>query len=141
MGLPGKRLEAYLDIIGVNEYCGWYTPDFEKLPEMLRNSDPDKPVIITEFGADALAGCHGSREDKGTEECQEDVYEKQTETLGKIPYVRGMTPWILFDFRCPRRTSVLQKYYNRKGLLSEDKTYRKPAFYVLQRFYRTKEKE
>lgn len=135
------RLEAYLDIIGVNEYCGWYTPDFEKLPEMLRNSDPDKPVIITEFGADALAGCHGSREDKGTEECQEDVYEKQTETLGKIPYVRGMTPWILFDFRCPRRTSVLQKYYNRKGLLSEDKAYRKPAFYVLQRFYRGMEKE
>ena len=46
-----------------------------------------------------------------------------------------MTPWILFDFRCPRRTSLIQKYYNRKGLLSEDKKYRKPAFYVLQKFY------
>ena len=47
-----------------------------------------------------------------------------------------MTPWILYDFRCPRRTSLIQGYYNRKGLLSPDKTYRKPAFYTLQAFYR-----
>ena len=46
-----------------------------------------------------------------------------------------MTPWILYDFRCPRRTNFLQKYYNRKGLLNEDKTYRKPAFDVLKKFY------
>ena len=64
-----------------------------------------------------------------------DVYEKQTETIRTIPYVKGMTPWILYDFRCPRRTSMIQDYYNRKGLLSPDKTYRKPAFYVLQKFY------
>lgn len=129
------RLAEYLDVIGVNEYCGWYTPDFEKLPELMANSDPDKPVIITEFGADALEGHHGTSEDKGTEECQKYVYEKQTEVLGNIPYIRGMTPWILYDFRCPRRTSSIQNYYNRKGLLSETKKYRKPAFYVLQKFY------
>ncbi|MCR5255019.1 MAG: glycoside hydrolase family 2 [Acetatifactor sp.] len=130
------RLADYLDVIGINEYCGWYTPDFSKLPELMENSDPDKPVIITEFGADAMRGHHGSISDKGTEECQAYVYEKQIETLSKIDYIKGMTPWILYDFRCPRRTSVIQGYYNRKGLLSEDKTYRKPAFYVLQKFYR-----
>ena len=64
-----------------------------------------------------------------------DVYEKQIATLRNIDYIKGMTPWILYDFRCPRRTSLIQKYYNRKGLLSEDKKYRKPAFYVLQKFY------
>ena len=57
------------------------------------------------------------------------------ETLRGIDYVRGMTPWILYDFRCPRRTSVIQGYYNRKGLLNPEKTYKKPAFYVLQRYY------
>ena len=129
------RLADSLDVIGINEYCGWYTPDFSKLPELMKNSDPDKPVIITEFGADALAGHHGSDEDKGTEECQKYVYERQIEVLRDIDYVKGMTPWILYDFRCPRRSSFIQKYYNRKGLLSEDKTYRKPAFYVLQEFY------
>lgn len=130
------RLIPSLDIIGINEYCGWYTPDFEKLPQLLANSDPDKPVIITEFGADALAGHHGTETDKGTEECQAYVYECQIATLRKIDYVKGMTPWILYDFRCPRRTSIIQKYYNRKGLCSADKKYKKLAFYVLQRFYK-----
>ncbi len=131
------RLAEKLDVIGINEYYGWYDPDFSRLPQLFENSDPDKPVIITEFGADALRGLHGSPEDKGTEECQKAVYEKQTEVLAAIPYVRGMTPWILYDFRCPRRTSVRQGYYNRKGLLDEGKEYRKPAFYVLQSFYRS----
>ena len=105
----GCRLTDYLDVIGLNEYCGWYTPDFEKLPQLLANSRPEKPVIITEFGADALPGHHGTGSDKGTEECQAYVYERQIETLRDIDYVKGMTPWILYDFRCPRRTSLDRK--------------------------------
>lgn len=135
------RLADYLDVIGLNEYCGWYTPDFAALPALLENSRPDKPVIVTEFGADALAGHHGTISDKGTEECQAYVYERQVAALGQIPYIKGMTPWILYDFRCPRRSSSIQKYYNTKGLLTTDKSYRKPAFYVLQEFYRKKAAE
>ncbi|MBR6477703.1 MAG: glycoside hydrolase family 2, partial [Lachnospiraceae bacterium] len=119
------RLAEYLDVIGINEYYGWYAPDFSRLPQMFENSHPEKPVIITEFGADAMTGHHGAEDEKGTEECQRHIYEMQVEVLGKVEYVKGMTPWILYDFRCPRRTSSIQKYYNRKGLLSEDKTYRK----------------
>ncbi|WP_026508794.1 glycoside hydrolase family 2 protein [Butyrivibrio sp. MC2013] len=130
------RLADHLDLIGINEYCGWYTPDFNLLPGIMKNSSPDKPVIITEFGADALTGYHGKVDEKGCEECQADVYEKQTSLLETVSFVKGMTPWILYDFRCPRRTSYIQKYYNRKGLLNEDKTYKKPAFYVLQNFYK-----
>ncbi|MDO4306192.1 MAG: glycoside hydrolase family 2 TIM barrel-domain containing protein [Eubacteriales bacterium] len=130
------RLGDYLDIIGINEYCGWYIPDFDTLPQILENSAPDKPVIITEFGADARAGHRGTIYDKGSEDCQAEIYRKQVETLEKIPYVKGMTPWILYDFRCPRRLSVLQNYYNLKGLCSADKKYKKMAFYVLQDFYK-----
>ncbi|MBR3515615.1 MAG: glycoside hydrolase family 2 [Lachnospiraceae bacterium] len=130
------RLADSLDIIGINEYCGWYSPDFERLPALLQNSDPEKPVIITEFGADAMRGNQGDPEKKGTEEYQAAVYERQMDTLLKIGYIKGISPWILYDFRCPRRTSSIQKYYNRKGLLDETKTYRKPAFYVLQKYYR-----
>ncbi len=129
------RLEQHLDIIGLNEYCGWYTADLKMLPALFANSKPQKPVIVTEFGADAYVGLHGTVTDKGTEECQAFVYEKQIETIRNISYIKGMTPWILYDFRCPRRTSVNQKYYNTKGLLSADKKYRKQAFYVLQNFY------
>lgn len=130
------RLEQYLDVIGLNEYCGWYTAEWSMLPELFRNSDPKKPVIITEFGADALPGHRGTITDKGTEDCQAYVYKKQIENIRCNSYIRGMTPWILHDFRCPRRTSWLQNYYNTKGLLSADKKHRKLAFYVLQAFYK-----
>lgn len=128
------RLEQYLDIIGLNEYCGWYAADFRTLPALFENSDPKKPVIITEFGADAMAGNRGTVTDKGTEDCQAFVYEKQIENIRKISYIKGMTPWILRDFRCPRRTAVTQKYYNTKGLVSASGK-RKMAFGVLRDFY------
>ncbi len=130
------RLADRLDIIGVNEYYGWYDPDFSKLPQIFANSQPTKPVIITEFGADAVAGRRGDAGELFTEDRQLAVYDKQIEVLGAIPYVRGTTPWILYDFRCPRRVNVSQGYYNRKGLLSADKTHRKLAFTAMQAWYR-----
>lgn len=98
------------------------------------NSNPSKPVIITKFGADAMAGHRGTITDKGTEDCQAYVYERQTDEIAKISYFKGMSPWILRDFRCPRRTASTQKYYNTKGLVSADGR-KKKAFYVLKNFY------
>lgn len=134
------RLADKLDIIGQNEYLGWYSPNFDDLPKLFENSNPSKPVIITECGADAMPGYHGTIEEKGTEECQAYVYEKQIEVIKTIPYIKGMSPWILFDFRCPRRTSSIQLYYNRKGLCTSDRAYKKPAFEVLRKFYEEFEK-
>jgi beta-glucuronidase len=129
------RLAESLDIIGLNEYFGWYDPDYEKLPALFRNSNPDKPVFITEFGGGALAGHRGTVEEFFTEDRQRYIYERQIETFRTIPYLQGVSPWILFDFRCPRRTNAFQRGYNRKGLLAEDKRTRKAAFDVLQAFY------
>ncbi len=130
------RLADHLDIIGINEYIGWYTRDFSMLPDLFKNSKPDKPVIITEFGAGAVAEHHGSAEDLFTEENQKFVYQKQVETFREIPYIAGTTPWILYDFRSPKRTNRFQKGYNRKGLLSADKKKKKLAFFVMRDFYR-----
>ncbi|TVX98599.1 glycoside hydrolase family 2 protein [Cohnella terricola] len=130
------RLADELDIIGANEYYGWYQPNFDNLVKLFENSKPIKPVIITEFGADAKAGHRGTVDEKGTEDCQHEIYRKQVEVFNRIPYVKGTSPWILYDFRCPRRLHpITQNYYNTKGLLSEDKSYKKLAFYVMQHFY------
>lgn len=131
------RLAEHLDIIGINEYFGWYDPDFSKLVKLFENSRPEKPVIITEFGADARAGARGTVHDLCTEDCQAEVYRKQVEVFGRIPYVKGTCPWILFDFRSPRRLHELQDSYNIKGLLSSDRKSKKPAFAIMQEFYRT----
>jgi len=131
------RLADKLDILGINEYFGWYEPDFSKLPRLFANSRPTKPVVICEFGADAVAGRRGQDTELFTEDQQLAVYRQQIATLSAIPYIKGTTPWILYDFRCPRRTNLYQGYYNRKGLLSADKTQRKPAFTAMQQWYRS----
>jgi beta-glucuronidase len=132
------RLANFLDIIGVNEYYGWYDPDFTKLSKIFYNSNPDKPIIVTEFGADATAHARGTIDDLGTEDCQLNIYKKQISVLGEIPYIKGMTPWLLYDFRSPRRINNLQRGYNVKGLLSEDKKYKKPSYFLMKKFYETK---
>jgi len=129
------RLIDKLDIIGINEYYGWYEPDFSKLPRLFANSAPTKPVIISEFGADAVAGRRGSPDEMFTEDHQLAIYQEQISVLSTIPYIKGVSPWILYDFRCPRRIHILQGYYNRKGLLSADKSVRKLAFSAMQEWY------
>jgi beta-glucuronidase len=129
------RLAEFLDVIGINEYYGWYDPDFEKLPKILSDSKPEKPVLICEFGADARLGQRGTVDELWTEDKQKYIYEKQVETFKKCPYIAGTTPWILYDFRCPRRLNRYQEGFNRKGLIDAQRKARKPAFYVMQEFY------
>ena len=135
------RLTAFLDVIGLNEYYGWYNPNFEEMIQLGANSNPEKPVIISETGADALAGYHSSKSDLFSEEYMEEVYKKQVAHLRDLKYVKGISPWILYDFRAERRYNRYQQGYNRKGLIASDKKTRKLAFYVLQRFYREKMEE
>jgi beta-glucuronidase len=132
------RLAEFLDVIGINEYYGWYDPDFEKLPKILSDSKPEKPALICEFGADARLGQRGTGDELWTEDKQKYIYEEQVETFKKCPYIAGTTPWILYDFRCPRRLNRYQEGFNRKGLIDTQRKERKPAFYVMQKFYAEK---
>jgi len=130
------RLTAELDVIGINEYYGWYDPDFGELAAIGRNSSPGKPVIVTETGGDALSGLHGAETVLTTEEHQAWIYRNQIATLHGIPFVRGMAPWVLYDFRSLRRQNSHQRGYNIKGLIARDKRTKKAAFATLQAFYR-----
>jgi beta-glucuronidase len=125
-----------IDLVSFNEYAGWYwggTP--KKIPAYNFNIKYTKPVVITEFGGDALGGFHGDEDTRWTEEYQEALYKNQIILLGKIQGLRGMTPWILADFRSPRRPHpIYQKFWNRKGLISEDGK-KKKAFFVLKDYY------
>ena len=130
------RLMDSLDIIGNNEYYGWYEPNFKDLLTIINNTKLDKPVIITEFGAGAKAGLHGPKEQMWTEEFQEELYKKQFETIGKCKFIRGTTPWIFIDFRAVRRQNKYQEGFNRKGLIAEDRVTKKLAYYVTQKHYK-----
>ena len=133
------RLAEHLDVIGINEYFGWYEPDFKGLQTLLANSAPEKPVIISETGADAKSGHHGRDDELYTEECQARIYAQQVATIAAADYICGLTPWLLYDFRSERRQTVFNQGFNRKGLIAENKKTRKQAFDVLAKFYHSYE--
>jgi beta-glucuronidase len=125
-----------LDVIGVNEYIGWYEGHPENADVTQWQIDYQKPLIVSEFGADAKAGLHGGENERWTEEYQANVFRHQLPMLNKIAQLRGMSPWVLMDFRSPNRPLVgIQDEFNRKGLVS-DQGRKKQAFYVLEKAYK-----
>ncbi len=130
-------LGEYLDLTSFNEYAGWYWGGMPgEITKYTFDIKYNKPVFISEFGGDALAGYHGDANTRWSEEYQEALYVNQLKMLGTIPGLRGMTPWILADFRATRRQHpVYQNGFNRKGLISSTGQ-KKKAFYVLQEYYR-----
>ena len=129
-------LGASLDVLGTNEYIGWYEQHPETADVTDWKSAYDKPLIMSELGADAKAGLHGGENDRWTEEYQANVFRHQLGMLNRIGQLRGMSPWILMDFRSPRRPLPgIQDEFNRKGLIS-DQGEKKAAFFVLQKAYK-----
>jgi len=125
----------YVDIVNFNEYVGWYDGLPDKCDKIEWNIKYNKPVMISEFGADALQGMHGDSLTRFSEEYQEDVYNRTLKMLSKIPQFRGVSPWILYDFRSPKRVLPnIQDGWNRKGVIGQNGT-KKKAFFVLKKFY------
>jgi beta-glucuronidase len=127
-----------VDVIGINSYCGWYAGTPESCSKIRWKNLYEKPMIMSEVGAGALQGLHGSREERWTEEYQDHVYKTNLEMIDHIEFLRGLTPWILMDFRSARRhLKKIQMDFNRKGLISEQGK-KKKAFFTLRDYYREK---
>ena len=132
-------LSKVLDVVGVNVYLGWYKPWDADPATYSWTFDFNKPLIMTEFGGEALYGHHGSADTASSwsEEYQERIYKDNIAMFKNIPFLRGASPWVLYDFRSSNRMhSVYQKGWNRKGLLSE-KGEKKKSWYVMRDYYKS----
>ncbi len=128
-------LGEHLDVLGVNQYVGWYDGLPDKCDGLVWEVKYDKPLVFSELGGDAKYGHRGPPEQRWTEDYQADLYQHQIGMLRKIRVWRGLSPWILNDFQSPRRPlPKIQDGWNRKGLVS-DQGEKKQAFFVLQSFY------
>ena len=127
---------VHTDIISFNQYHGWYggrPDDFSKIEWEIKY---DKPVVVSEWGGGALYGFHADKETVWSEEYQEHLYQETLKGIDRIPGLSGFSPWILADFRSPRRPlPEIQDMWNRKGLISEG-GHKKKAFMILQDYYR-----
>jgi beta-glucuronidase len=135
-----------LDVMGFNEYFGWYpgvagsTFDRRNLSAYLDHLHAcyrNKALLITEFGAEANRP--GPAEEKGTYAFQQEFANFHLGVFASKPWLNGALYWTLNEFRVrpeweggnPRPTSPLHQ----KALINYDGT-RKPAFTDVQRIYR-----
>ena len=131
-----------LDLIGVNKYMGWYAPWPKDPKDCHWQVCPDKPLLITEFGGEALYGQSGDETvaSSWSEDYQAKLYRDNIRMFENIPNLCGVSPWILFDFRSTFRFHPTnQDGWNRKGLVS-DQGMRKKAWYIMRDYYRSKAK-
>lgn len=133
-------LLEHLDFVCVNRYMGWYMP-WPVSPDKIKwEVCPNKPLIISEFGGEALYGNSGPDDvaSSWSEEYQEKLYVDNLVMFEKIKNLSGIAPWVLFDFRSPYRMNTkYQEEWNRKGLISEN-GFRKKAWYVMHEYYKKK---
>ena len=143
----------YLDVLGVNEYFGWYRSVAENLPDQpstttadlsgyldaLHAANPDLPLLVTEFGAEATRS--GPVEQKGTFEFQRKWVMDHLAIHGSKPFVNGSIHWALRDFRIHQTwqggapDEYSQPPWHNKSLIEEN-NHRKPVFLDVARLLR-----
>ena len=126
------RALGFVDMISLNVYFGWYSEwgSIEEgvrrmLEELKRVHEmyPDKPVLLAEFGADAVAGIHWDPPVMWSEEYQAELLRSYIEGVRGLKWVAGVHVWNFADFRTPQ--SPGRTVLNRKGVFTRD---RQPKF-------------
>ena len=130
------------NVVSVNEYIGWYGSLPDRIGKMKWElTEHNKPFFISEFGSGAKYNMPGDSLTRWSEDYQDWMYRETFQMLEKIPQFRGLTPWILVDFRSPRRNLAhIKDGWNRKGLISNNGQ-KKKAFYTLKKYYDEKAKQ
>lgn len=134
-------LGKYTDIVSVNEYLGWYSGLPNSCGTAQWQTVYDKPLFFSETGAEAKGGFHADSLTRFSEEYQEWFFKEQVAMMKRMPdNFCGLAPWILCDFRSPKRNNpVYQEGWNNKGLIDQQGR-KKKAFYVLKAYYDAMEK-
>lgn len=130
---PGMK---YCDVISINRYWGWYQVPArldtagEKLREELQNYHDlfKKPILVSEFGADAIEGSHATFPQLFTEEYQKDLILKYFEVIESLPFTVGEHIWNFADFRTAQnhRRVIL----NKKGIFNRQREPKSAAFAI-----------
>lgn len=141
----GDRCFQYADVLGLNYFHGWYADapiaEYGEALDRLHTRFPNKPILLSSHGADAIAGFRSFQGAKWSEEAQAAYHADVIAEVRRRPFVAGQSLWLLTDYQGPAwrtaRFTPLQrpKEQNNKGLLDE---YRRPklAYDRVQAAYR-----
>jgi beta-glucuronidase len=130
VSMLGADEEAFefCDVVCLNRYLGWYTEPGRlddgraKLSAELDDIHEryPKPLLLTEFGADAVPGCHAQPPEMFSEEYQAEMIEGYIKVLEDKPYVAGQHVWNMCDFKTGQGTHRVGGM-NLKGVFTRDR--------------------
>jgi beta-glucuronidase len=117
------------DVICTNSYNCWYAVSgriddaratLDREIRALHDKCGAKPIIVTEFGADAMSGSHAQPAVMWTEDFQSDLIEAYLDVLDALPFVVGTHPWAFADFRTSQNIMRVGSL-NLKGVFTRDR--------------------
>lgn len=119
---------AFLDLLCLNRYNGWKSETAQLdlgCQVLARELDEvyaryHKPIILTEFGAEALPGCHAEPPAMFSEEYQAETIARIVQVLNSKPYVVGQHVWCLCDFKTSQEVRRIGGV-NHKGMFTRDR--------------------
>jgi beta-galactosidase len=134
-----NALTSHTDVIGYNEYFGWYGGtyhDFAGWADNLHASSPSRKIAVSEYGAGASIFQHADNPPKPDqagpfhpEEYQSLLHEAYWNVMKTRPFLWGKLVWNMFDFASDKRTDGDGPGRNDKGLVTYDRKTRKDAFF------------
>jgi len=140
--LVGAENEPYdwlglADVVCINRYFGWYTQsgNIQQGANLLSNEldviheKTKKPIMITEFGADAYPGMHGTYVEMFTEEYQRDFIKSYLEVLDSKDFIFGAHVWAFADFKTSQGSNRFGGY-NWKGVFTRDRKPKMAAYFL-----------
>lgn len=127
VGIAEESIE-FLDVACLNRYYGWYI-NSGKIEEGVKNLSVEldmlyehfqKPIILTEFGADTIPGMHAQPPEMFSEEYQAEFLSRYIELLRSKPYIIGEHVWVMCDFKTTQST-LRSGGFNYKGVFTRDR--------------------
>ncbi|MCC6640558.1 MAG: beta-glucuronidase [Deltaproteobacteria bacterium] len=143
MGGPVEWLSIF-DVVSINRYYGWYVlggrldaaqaalaQELDSLHQKL-----GKPILISEFGTDTVAGSHSQPPEMWTEEYQVEFLRRYLDAAESRPFVAGVHVWNFADFKTGQ--GILRAAgLNQKGVFTRDRRPKMAAHFLRSRWCRT----
>jgi len=134
------KVAQFFDVICFNRYYSWYSdPGHLELIEIQLSRDLlkwykrfKKPVFLTEFCADTIAGFHYHPPVMFSEEYQIELLKEYFKVLDKFDFVTGEHIWNFADFAT--KQGLTRVGGNKKGIFTRNRQPKSVAFYIKERW-------
>ncbi|MEA2497168.1 MAG: beta-galactosidase [Thermoleophilaceae bacterium] len=104
--VPYQKTYAAFDVLGINNYFGWYVGkpshptgnflDLEPYLQKMHRRYPKQSLVMTEFGAEATRS--GPADEKGTFEFQSDYVNRVMDVVARNNFMDGALYWTVREF-------------------------------------------